>query len=47
MKKALIFGASGLIGSHLLEMLLASPDYDLVTVVVRKQLPLQHAKLKC
>ena len=46
MKKALIFGASGLIGSHLLEALLASPDYDVVTVVVRKKLPLQHAKLK-
>lgn len=46
MKKALIFGASGLIGSHLLEMLLESPDYDLVTVVVRKKLALQHAKLK-
>lgn len=46
MKKALIFGASGLIGSHLLEMLLADPDYDVVTVVVRKQLPVQHAKLK-
>lgn len=46
MKKALIFGASGLIGSHLLEMLLADPDYEQVTVVVRKKLPVQHAKLK-
>lgn len=46
MKKALIFGASGLIGSHLLEFLLASPDYNQVTVVVRKKLPLNHAKLK-
>jgi len=46
MKKALIFGASGLIGSHLLNQLLNSSDYDQVTVVVRKKLPLQHAKLK-
>jgi len=46
MKKALIFGASGLIGSHLLELLLANPDYDRITVVVRKPLQINHAKLK-
>jgi uncharacterized protein YbjT (DUF2867 family) len=46
MKKALIFGASGFIGSYLLGDLLASPDYEQVTVVVRKDLGIKHAKLK-
>ncbi len=43
--KAVIAGASGLIGSCLLEELLASPQYDEVLVLVRKELPLSHKKL--
>jgi len=43
--KAVIAGASGLIGSCLLEQLLASPQYDEVVVLVRKQLPVAHKKL--
>ena len=43
--KAVIAGASGLIGSCLLELLLASPQYDEVVVLVRKQLPVAHKKL--
>jgi uncharacterized protein YbjT (DUF2867 family) len=46
MKKAILFGASGFIGSYLLNELLNSPDYDLVTVVVRKSLNISHVKLK-
>lgn len=45
MKKAILFGASGFIGSFLLQELLNSPDYDAVTIVVRKKLATEHAKL--
>jgi uncharacterized protein YbjT (DUF2867 family) len=45
MKKALVFGAAGFIGSQLLPMLLASADYDRVTIVVRRDPGLAHAKL--
>ena len=43
--KAVIAGASGLIGSSLLEQLLVSPQYDEVVVLVRKQLLVTHKKL--
>jgi uncharacterized protein YbjT (DUF2867 family) len=39
MKKALLFGASGFVGSYLLQELLKAPEYDQVTIVVRKPLP--------
>lgn len=45
MKKALLFGATGFIGSQLLPMLLDSADYDRVTIVVRRDPDLAHAKL--
>lgn len=45
MKKALVFGATGFIGSQLLPMLLASVDYERVTIVVRRDPGLVHAKL--
>ena len=45
MKKALLFGATGFIGSQLLPMLLASADYDRVTIVVRRDPGVAHAKL--
>ena len=45
MKKALVFGATGFVGSMLLRDLLASPDYDRVTIVVRRDPGLSHAKL--
>ena len=44
-KKAIIAGASGLIGSKLLTILLQKPDYDEVLILVRKELPLSHKKL--
>lgn len=45
-KKALVFGASGFIGSLLLEELFNNNLYDTVTVVVRKPLTITHVKLK-
>ena len=44
-KTALLAGASGLIGSHLLPLLLESERYSKVIVVGRKAVPLQHPKL--
>ena len=44
-KKAIIAGASGLIGSKLLDILLSKPDYDQVLILVRKELPIEHTKL--
>lgn len=45
-KTALIAGASGLIGSQLLPLLLASDRYDRVLAVGRRPLPLVHPKLE-
>ncbi|MGH8112335.1 MAG: NAD(P)H-binding protein [Rhodanobacteraceae bacterium] len=45
MKKAVVFGATGFIGSQLLQTLLASADYDRITIVVRRDPGLAHAKL--
>lgn len=45
MKAALLFGATGFIGSYLLEDLLDSPDYDRVMAVTRKPLQTKHPKL--
>lgn len=44
-KKALLVGASGLTGGHLLNLLLQSDDYKTVIVYVRKSLQLNHPKL--
>lgn len=43
-KTALILGASGLVGNHLLQLLLES-KFEKILVVVRKALPIQHPKL--
>lgn len=45
-KKAIIAGASGLTGSCLLEILLHDSNYDEVLILVRKELPQEHPKLK-
>jgi uncharacterized protein YbjT (DUF2867 family) len=45
-KKAIIAGASGLIGSLLLDIILQRSEYDEVLILVRKELPLRHIKLK-
>ncbi len=45
MKRAIVFGSSGFVGSQLLNELLNSPDYGQVTAVVRKSQNIAHAKL--
>ncbi|HWZ22101.1 MAG TPA: NAD(P)H-binding protein [Cytophagaceae bacterium] len=45
-EKAIIAGASGLIGNSLLQILLSENGYDEVLILVRKELPVQHKKLK-
>ena len=42
---ALVLGATGLIGTHLLKILLADEAFEKVIVLVRKQLEIQHPKL--
>lgn len=46
MKKAIVYGASGLVGSYILENLLNDDAYEQVVIVVRKDLNIQHPKLK-
>jgi uncharacterized protein YbjT (DUF2867 family) len=45
MKTAIVFGATGFIGSHLLNELLDNPDYERVIAVARKPSRLGHPKL--
>ncbi len=44
-RKALLAGATGLIGGHLLDLLLADPAYDRITTLVRRPLDVEHEKL--
>ena len=44
--KAILYGASGFVGSYLLQELLNEPMYELVTIVTRKDPGIEHAKLK-
>jgi uncharacterized protein YbjT (DUF2867 family) len=46
MKRALVFGSSGFVGSHLLSELLNSSDYEQITAVARKTLNITHPKLR-
>ena len=43
--KALIFGATGLVGGQLLNLLLRDERYQLITSLNRKNLALDHEKL--
>lgn len=45
MRKALILGATGLIGESLLEQLLIQNDYTQVTILSRRKIPNDHPKL--
>lgn len=45
MKKAVVFGATGFVGSYLVRELLASPEYEKVTIVVRKDPGIRDPKL--
>jgi len=45
-KTACIAGASGLVGGELLKQALTLGDYSQITVLVRKELPIRHPKLR-
>src|SRR5256886_12134949 len=45
-RTALVAGASGLVGSRVLRLLLEDPAYAGVTVLARRELPLSHKKLE-
>ena len=45
-RSALLVGASGLVGGHLLRLLAHDEAYDRVTVLVRKPLSFRHPKLE-
>ena len=45
-KVAILFGASGLVGSHCLSNLIASEAYSKVKIFVRKPLKVQHRKVE-
>ena len=45
-KTAILFGASGFVGSYLLDELLNNAHYEKVTIVVRKDLNIGHPKLE-
>jgi uncharacterized protein YbjT (DUF2867 family) len=46
MRTALVLGATGLVGGHLVDLLLADPAYAQVTVLVRRSLGRSDAKLR-
>jgi uncharacterized protein YbjT (DUF2867 family) len=45
MKTALVAGSTGLIGSYLLQLLLADQQYDIVKALTRSELNISHPKL--
>ena len=45
MKRAIVFGATGFVGAHLLGELLERPEYQLITAVVRRDPGLAHPRL--
>ena len=46
MKKAILIGATGLVGSKLLELLLSSSNYSEIKVLTRRKTGIQNRKLK-
>ena len=44
-RRALVLGASGLVGGHVLQQVLANNSYKEVTIFVRKLIDIQHPKL--
>jgi len=46
MKTALVFGASGLIGEHLLNQLIKNENYNLIKIFVRSEIFINHPKVQ-
>mgnify|MGYP000906032709 CR=1 FL=1 len=44
-KTALLVGASGLVGHELVNIILENPDYETLTILVRKRMDVEHPKL--
>ncbi|RJE85536.1 oxidoreductase [Paenibacillus sp. 1011MAR3C5] len=45
-RRAVIAGATGLVGGELVKLLLSREDYSCVTVLVRRKLPMEHERLE-
>ena len=45
-KTAALIGATGLIGSHLMELLQNDEDFITIRVLVRRPVPFNHSKIK-
>lgn len=45
-KRAVVVGATGLVGSHLLELLLRDSGYEKVTVITRREIDIVNPKLE-
>ncbi|UCZ53091.1 NAD(P)H-binding protein [Bacillus shivajii] len=45
MKKALIAGATGLIGKHVVQQLIEREEYDEIRLITRKKTPFKHEKV--
>lgn len=45
-RSALLFGATGLVGAHVLNCLLADPHYTSVTILVRRRMDIESDKLR-
>ena len=46
MKTALLFGSSGLVGGHLLNLLIKNNSYNKIKIFIRGQLDINHSKLE-
>lgn len=44
-KKAILLGASGMIGSNLLQLLIENPEFSHIKLILRKELPLTNFKI--
>ncbi len=47
MKRAVVFGATGLVGRNVVEQLLSNDLISSVTIVARREVKISHSKLKC
>ncbi len=46
MKTAILFGATGLVGSHLLSLLVNSNEYDKIKIFSRREIQISNSKIE-